>query len=163
MTGAEAEVNTLADMFREEGVHEITSLGGTSLYVAVFLVLLLIGREDRAAVVAIGYIISLLIAVILRQVRFKPRPAPRSFRTHLGRLWASSFPSLHAMRAFLFAVVFAGWTGTVVAYPFFLVLAVSVAWSRVKLRMHHPTDVIAGGAMGLALGFALGGFFPEVI
>ena len=160
MRGAAAEVNTLADLLREEGVHEITSLGGTTIYVVISLILLLIGRGDRAALVALGYLVSLVIACALREVKFKPRPTPRSFRTHVGRLWASSFPSLHAMRAFLFAVVFAGWTGAVVAYPFFLVLAVSVAWSRVVLRMHHPTDVIAGGAMGLVLGGALGWFVP---
>ena len=60
----------------------------------------------------------------------------------------SSFPSGHAASAFTAATVLAGGPAT----PALYVLATMVAASRVYVRMHHASDVIAGAALGVALG-----------
>lgn len=43
--------------------------------------------------------------------------------------------------------------------------ALAVGWSRIYLRQHHPSDVIAGFTLGIAAGIALGlaarGLFPK--
>jgi undecaprenyl-diphosphatase len=62
----------------------------------------------------------------------------------------SSFPSGHAASAFTAAVVLAGGPGT----PALFALAAAVAASRVYVRMHHASDVVAGALLGLALGAA---------
>jgi undecaprenyl-diphosphatase len=59
----------------------------------------------------------------------------------------SSFPSGHATTAFMCAGVLAGRT-TVLGW---FALAGLVASSRVYVRMHHASDVLAGAALGLAL------------
>ncbi len=61
----------------------------------------------------------------------------------------SSFPSGHAVTAFMCAVVLARGSRAV---PALFGLAALVAASRVYTRMHHPSDVVAGAALGLALG-----------
>jgi len=64
----------------------------------------------------------------------------------------SSFPSGHAATAFMCAVVLSRGNR---AAPFYFSLAALVAFSRVYTRMHHTSDVVAGAALGLALGGAL--------
>ena len=60
----------------------------------------------------------------------------------------SSFPSGHAASAFTAATVLAGGPATPLLYG----LAAMVAASRVYVRMHHASDIIAGAALGLAMG-----------
>lgn len=78
------------------------------------------------------------------------RPADYSdleFRHGLRRPITSSFPSGHATAGFCAATLLGGgaWYG----------LATVVAATRVYVRLHHASDVVAGAAFGLALGAAL--------
>jgi undecaprenyl-diphosphatase len=61
----------------------------------------------------------------------------------------SSFPSGHATAAFTAASVLAH-TGQ--GDVFWYAIAAVVASSRVYVRMHHASDVVAGAALGLVLG-----------
>lgn len=60
----------------------------------------------------------------------------------------SSFPSGHAATAFMCAAVLSHGKRTA---PAWFTLAGLVACSRVYVRLHHPSDVVAGAALGLAL------------
>jgi membrane-associated phospholipid phosphatase len=64
---------------------------------------------------------------------------------------SSSFPSGHTLASFCTAVVLAErpWEAAV-----FVGFASGVAVSRIHLRAHHPTDVLAGAGVGLVLGTA---------
>jgi len=66
----------------------------------------------------------------------------------LHRPVTSSFPSGHATAAFCAATLLGGG-------PAWYTLAAVVASTRVYVRLHHASDVVAGAAMGLALGWAL--------
>lgn len=70
-----------------------------------------------------------------------PRPVrlPRS----------TSFPSGHTLTAWCAATLLAEDDPIAPAY---YLLAVSVSLSRVHLRLHHATDVLAAAALGVALG-----------
>jgi undecaprenyl-diphosphatase len=61
----------------------------------------------------------------------------------------SSFPSGHAATAFMCAVALSRGNKTA---PFYFGLAALISFSRVYTRMHHTSDVVAGAALGLALG-----------
>jgi len=61
----------------------------------------------------------------------------------------SSFPSGHAATAFMCATVLSRHNR---AGPVWFSFAALVAASRVYTRMHHVSDVLAGTALGLALG-----------
>jgi len=60
----------------------------------------------------------------------------------------SSFPSGHAASAFTAAVLLADSP----LAPAYFVLATGVAASRVYVRMHHASDIVAGAALGVLLG-----------
>ena len=65
----------------------------------------------------------------------------------------SSFPSGHASSA-AFATVVLGALGGWAWVPLWVGVAAVVAFSRVVVRIHHLSDVIAGIATGAVLGFA---------
>ena len=60
----------------------------------------------------------------------------------------SSFPSGHAASAFTAAVLLADSP----LAPAYFALATGVAASRVYVRMHHASDIVAGAALGVLLG-----------
>jgi membrane-associated phospholipid phosphatase len=70
------------------------------------------------------------------------------FRHGLRRPVTSSFPSGHATAAFCAAALLGGGSGWYAA-------AAAVASTRVYVRLHHASDVLAGAAFGVALGLAL--------
>lgn len=67
----------------------------------------------------------------------------------LHRPITSSFPSGHATAAFTAATILSRGRRSA---PAWFALATLVAGSRVYVRMHHASDVLAGAALGLVLG-----------
>lgn len=96
-------------------------------------------RGARRVVFAYG--VNQLVKVAVR----RPRPAGQRVAT----LSDLSFPSAHTTTSFCGARMYArlgvGWVG-----PYSLALA--FAASRLALRVHHPSDVVAGAALGTVLG-----------
>lgn len=109
-------------------------------------------RNERAAVrVHLGLpveavVVNVGVKSLFRRVR--PRrhdPHPRPMRQPL----TSSFPSGHATAAFCAFVLLSEGDAL---WPVYLGAASAVAASRVHVKIHHPSDVAAGAALGLALG-----------
>jgi undecaprenyl-diphosphatase len=89
------------------------------------------------------------IKTVFRRVRpasDHPPEGPLPYGMH--RPITSSFPSGHAASAFTAATLLAGGPAT----PAWFALAGAVAVSRVYTRMHHTSDIVAGAALGVALG-----------
>jgi undecaprenyl-diphosphatase len=65
---------------------------------------------------------------------------------------SSSFPAGHAATAFAGAVIASYlWRR---GAPLFALLALAIAFSRIYVGVHYPTDVAAGAAVGTAIGAA---------
>jgi undecaprenyl-diphosphatase len=111
------------------------------------------GRRSRRAaqrgVVALAFS-SAIVNGPLKLIVGRRRP-PVQRRIH-RRLRTSSFPSGHAASGFAFAV--AASRELPEAGAVLLPLAASVAYSRVYLGAHYPSDVLAGAALGAAAGAA---------
>jgi undecaprenyl-diphosphatase len=112
-------------------------------------------RVLSAAAVAAALANSLLLCVKARVRR--PRPCERARPAHFDvdpLAWFPSdrfsFPSGHALNAFAIGTVVA-LAFPVVAVPV-LIVAASVAASRVVLGLHWLSDVLAGAAVGLLIG-----------
>ena len=80
--------------------------------------------------------------------RVRPRRDDLEHEHDIRTPLTSSFPSGHASAAMTAAAVLSRRGGWYVWYP----LGMVVAWSRVHVRMHHPSDVVAGLATGALLG-----------
>lgn len=81
-----------------------------------------------------------------------PRPLPLRFPR------SSSFPSGHASAAFFAAALLR--RGQAGPWPLYYALALVVSASRVHVRIHHASDVVAGAALGAALGELAKRSFP---
>jgi undecaprenyl-diphosphatase len=136
-----------------------TRLGDGWLWLATGLCLLAAGGRGRdvlgAAAVATALANGLLVALKRRVRRPRPRDAgagppfgPR-YRPHFSGD-AFSFPSGHSLNAFALGTVVA--LGFPALAPLTFLVAASVAASRVFLGFHFLTDVVAGAALGAALG-----------
>jgi undecaprenyl-diphosphatase len=87
--------------------------------------------------VALAYGLNTALKLIVR----RPRPADGLSST-LTRL---SFPSAHAATSFAGA---RGFARAGAPAPVLYALAASLALSRLRLGVHHPSDVLAGAVLG---------------
>lgn len=124
---------------------------------------LLPGRDPMSAVrvSAILGAESLLVNGALKSLfrRHRPvweedRPRPHRVRTP----HSSSFPSGHASSAFTAAGILSQGDPL---WPVYYGIAVVVASSRVYVKMHHASDVLAGAALGVGLAGAARRVWPK--
>lgn len=124
--------------------------GRTFFAAAVWAVLL----ACLAAYLA-GWVEDALKAAVARE---RPCRAIENIRLILPCPKSFSMPSGHAISSFAFALpLFHLSRGYIVTWGRFypLVLAALIAFSRLYLGVHYPTDVLAGSLLGAAIGFAL--------
>lgn len=127
----------------------ITRLGSGPVCVPVFLALLVIGSgrtSEWAATVLVAEILVLVVLVPLRYAlrRERPRPYPTPRWSPWNRY---SFPSHHAARAWMAASAAAAVSGP--AGAGLAVLAGLISYSRLVLRRHYLSDVLAGAGLGI--------------
>ncbi len=127
--------------------------GDSWFWLSGLLLSLLIGSPDikRWALRMMITVFALAFTVMLIKFAIR-RPRPEGeFGEIYRRSDPHSFPSGHAARSVLLAVLSVGWGPTWLA-------AILVPWAplvsiaRVALGLHYPTDVLAGGFLGLIAG-----------
>jgi membrane-associated phospholipid phosphatase len=129
----------------------ITFLGNIVFYLIILIFAYL--TKNNFLNLLIILIIGLSLAVIIRIIYFKPRPNKAKTNTLWLRIYNSSFPSVHAMRATILAYFF------IISYPNFIIiissvtLAALVCYSRIYLKKHDYKDILAGILIGLLLSF----------
>jgi membrane-associated phospholipid phosphatase len=95
---------------------------------------------------------SLIVNQGLKRAFRRTRPTEAGDpRFPVRRPSTSSFPSGHASAAFFAASILTTATGRPLA-PLWYSTAVVVAVSRAYVRIHHPSDVVGGAAVGAVLG-----------
>jgi membrane-associated phospholipid phosphatase len=131
----------------------VTHLGGLPAALALTF---LIGIADRVAALRLlaGIVLTFGSVAFIRAIHYKPRPEPQPYTNWLGKLDSAAFPSLHAARVTTIAVVLVAAFGAWLLAPL-ASLAVLVMASRIALRRHDRTDVLAGAILGLVLGLVV--------
>ena len=111
----------------------------------------------RATAALLSILVTALLVMVLKFSIRRRRP-----EGDWGAIYRStdphSFPSGHAARALMLALLFAflgpGWLAGIL-----LAWAPLVALARVAMGVHFLSDVVAGGLLGIILGLALGSRF----
>ena len=95
---------------------------------------------------------SILVNGVIKPLFNRQRPVHDGERPHrLRQPHSSSFPSGHASAAFCAAAVLSERHRR--GAPLYYGLAVVVATSRIHVKIHHGSDVVAGAAIGAGLGW----------
>lgn len=106
---------------------------------------------------------SLIVNQGLKRLFRRTRPTESGDpRFHVRRPLTSSFPSGHASAAFFSAAILTTATGRSLA-PVWYSTAATVAVSRAYVRIHHPSDVVGGAAVGALLGIVGSRVFSTVV
>lgn len=117
------------------------------------------------ALYALGHItVTALICVAIysqlknRLVRQRPFISFDDITAHTAPLDLYSFPSGHTMNAVNFAILFSAFFPPLLwlVVPF----AILVAFSRVILGMHYPTDVLVGAVLGMLISLGSLALYP---
>ena len=132
----------------------VSDAGSFALLAPLSVAFLLLRRWKRPAddiallVIAAG---SAVLPIVVKLIVARPRPTFEQ----LNALKSLSFPSEHTTQAAAIYLTIAillsrgldrGWRALAIVLA--IVIAVGVAWSRVYLGVHYPTDVAAGLLLG---------------
>ncbi|MBW3019026.1 phosphatase PAP2 family protein [Candidatus Woesearchaeota archaeon] len=139
---------------RKELWHQISAFGGIALSGFVIVFSYLIGYKVLAVQFLLEIVLAFTIVGLIRSVYFSKRPDNTTYKSWLGRLDASSFPSMHCVRSFGLGTVISLNFPTPAIILLALLVSVAVAVSRVHLKRHRISDVIAGSILGILIGFA---------
>jgi len=107
--------------------------------------------RDAARLSTIVGVESLLVNQGIKRLfgRVRPQRSDDAGDRHIRQPITSSFPSGHASAAMTAAAVLS--RGNRLG-PLYYAAGVVVAASRIHVKMHHASDVVAGAATGLVLG-----------
>jgi undecaprenyl-diphosphatase len=154
---AEDPSDPIGPSWLEEGVRDVTALGGLGVLALVALgsIGYLLLQQKRAtavmAVVAVGGGVAL--SLLLKDVFDRPRPelVPHGTIVH-----TQSFPSGHSMLSAVtyltlgavLARIQSSWYQKLYVLALAVAVTLAVGASRVYLGVHWPSDVVAGWAAG---------------
>lgn len=137
---------------------EFLTFFGSSLFLLPAYMLLagyfLIRKKIRGAIhIAVVGISSFLLLHGMKRLFQRPRPDLPLIES----LKTFSFPSGHALSSFVFCSILGylvwksqiskGWKWTCIVFLF--VFSISIGISRIVLKMHYATDVLAGFCLGI--------------
>ena len=135
---------------------KISALGNAGLIWIVLSVILLSIKKYRKC--GITLVIGLLLGLLIGNIILKPlvaRPRPCWINTDIALLISSpkdfSFPSGHTLSSFIAAIILLkenkrfGYVA--------MVLAILIAFSRMYLYVHFPTDILAGIILACIISF----------
>lgn len=144
--------NTVCDVF----FRGITHLGDAGIFWILLTIALLCFRRTRRAGVysACALMASLIVNnLILKNLvgRVRPYELVEGLQCIVGPARDASFPSGHTGASFASAVAIYRQLPRKLAV-FFIVLASLIAFSRLYVGIHYPTDVLGGLVTGIGIG-----------
>lgn len=134
----------------------ITHLGDSGIFWILLTIVLLCFKQTRRAGIysACALTASLIVNnLILKNLvgRIRPYEVVEGLQCIVAPAWDASFPSGHTGASFASAVSICRQIPKKFAV-FFIVLASLIAFSRLYVGIHYPTDVLGGLVTGIGIG-----------
>lgn len=129
-----------------------TSIGNSGLIWIFAAIILLISKKHRKTgiVLAISLILGAVLGeAIIKNIVQRPRPCVNipAADMLIAKPLSYSFPSGHTTSSFAAAGVLAKYYRGYA--PWFFIMAAIIAFSRLYLYVHYPSDVLAGIILGI--------------
>jgi len=125
---------------------DMTSLGASYMIGGIGLVFLVFGQFDNFLKIIFIVFSSYLISAFVRMFYFKNRPKKEEYVDFLGRIDASSFPSVHTARTVSTALLLNSLYSELL--PLIVIVGVIVLYSRIYLKKHDWVDLLGGVILG---------------
>lgn len=145
-----------------------TWLGDGLFAVGVIVLLLILRRWGQACQVLSAFLLSALLAQILKNVFSMPRPRefflPGEYLYFIPGVTLNghaSFPSGHSTSIFALATMLAIFEPNKRLNIFYVLVAVAVGYSRIYLGQHFLTDVLMGSFLGVMTAIGIRWLFLE--
>ncbi len=136
---------------RTEFWQDLKALAGVPLFVAVIVLFYVVGKPVFAFQLFIGLALAYALTFGIRTFYFRLRPDKEKYSTYFGRINASSFPSMHAMRASVLATLLILFFNNSLLTVLFIIGALGVGYARVAQKRHYTSDVIVGLVLGVLI------------
>ncbi len=161
--------NSFRNSFLDPIMLFVTRLGdGGMVWIFIALIFLL---KKQTRIIGVSMLLSLLVGLIIGNMIMKPFfQRPRPFKTYSDIInminqGGYSFPSGHSLSSFTAATSFylcakyqnnimseiRGYNTRLIFGKLFLVLAALIAFSRLYVGVHYPTDVLCGSIIGIVI------------
>ena len=135
--------------------NDATVFGSMMFYLFLIAFVYLIGDARLSLMLFAGFILSFAVVGAIRLVYFRNRPNKEGYDNIIEKLVASSFPSMHSMRAALMLVLFLHYYMDVWISFLFAVIAIVICISRYKIKKHYVSDIIVGFILGVLAGYGI--------
>ena len=129
---------------------DITTFGGAYFYFTLVLLFFAVGKTNFALKLTAGFFVIYFTAIIIRLFYFKNRPKKESYDNLLGKIDASSFPSVHSARVVFLALTLSEFSDSfqVKVSLLLFIIAGAVCYSRIAIKKHYWIDVNGGIFLG---------------
>jgi membrane-associated phospholipid phosphatase len=138
-------------MQSKEFTEDIKALGGLPIFLVFIASFFILGYVAMSIRLAIGLFLAYALTSSIRFIFFRQRPDKQKFKSLAQKIDASSFPSLHAMRAGCLAVLLILFFNNTFVTILAIISAVCVALVRVVQKRHFASDVIVGLIFGTVI------------
>lgn len=136
-----------------EYIRDFTAIGNPFLLLLVVLATLSSHSHFASyfPILLVGFFVNEIVCSAIKYFWHKPRPNGQQFKNGFEKIDAGSFPSIHASRI-SFVYLSLGYihylAGNLLLIPVFLTVIFVVGYSRVFLKKHFFSDVMAGYFLG---------------
>ena len=153
-------INSIRSNFLTNVLIGITELGGViGLFVILLITDIILCKKNRireATAITLNLIISTIVYVLLKNIFQRERPVTGNI---LVDEVGFSFPSGHttnnvafyALAIYLVCINVKNKLIRNVCCVIFAIIPILIAFSRIYLRVHYPTDIMAGFCLGIVL------------
>jgi|VirMetMinimDraft_7_1064189.scaffolds.fasta_scaffold92871_2 membrane-associated phospholipid phosphatase len=143
-----------------EYIRDFTAIGNPFLLLLVALGTLSSHPkfETYFLILLAGFFLNEIVCSAIKYFWHKPRPNGQQFKNGFEKIDAGSFPSIHSSRiAFVYLSLsyIQYMSGNLFIVPVFLIVILVVGYSRIFLKKHFLTDVVAGYFFGALLFFII--------
>lgn len=131
----------------DEAVRDFTTFGSLYFYMLIIIITFLINVK-QSLILIIGLILIEFIGSIIKLFFHKTRPNQQAYSNTFEKIDAGSFPSIHAARALITALVLYPLFSSSIVVGIIFTVVLLTGISRILLKKHFIIDVIGGYLFG---------------
>lgn len=136
-------------------MQDMTAFGTLYHFIMLLAVLIAFSHFSLAYKLIMGQVIMYMFSIPLKIFLFNNRPKKMNYENIIEKIEASSFPSVHTMRIFFVSSVLVSTFNNLMLSVILVALSLLVGYSRIYLKRHYYSDVIAGAIIGIITGYGV--------